>query len=148
MVYTLNMNYTSQYQKMLQASDVMQEIKDCAVIALAIVCGLTYVKAHKLLEQTGRKPLSITHRGNINNVLTFLNIRTRDVTKQYRTLGAKTIRTLGRVIADRKGIYLAYTYDHIMAVKDGIIHDWLDGSLHRIIRVEKLRHLKGNTNDR
>jgi len=141
--------YTTLFQKMLQASEAMGETDDCAVISVAIVGGLTYKDAHNLLERAGRKPRESTDIDQAHQSLKLLNINTKDVTKQYRdTLGAKTIRTLGRVIADRKGIYLAYTYDHIMAVKDGIIHDWLDGSLHRIIRVEKLRHLKGNTNDR
>ena len=139
MVYTSGMEYSTPYQKMLEASDEMQETNDCAVITLAIVTGLTYGTAHKLLEQTGRKARSITHRGNINNVLDFLDFKAQDVTKQYRTLGAKTIRTLGRVMANRKGIYLAYTHDHILAVKDGVIHDWLDGRLHRIVTLVKLR---------
>jgi len=135
--------YSTQYQKMLQASDEAQETNDCTVISLAIVTGLTYTTAHKLLEQTGRKARTITHRGHIRNALDFLDIKTRDVTKQCRTLGAKTIRTLGRVMVGREGIYLAYTHNHILAVKDGVIHDWLDGRLHRVVTVVKLK--KGNT---
>jgi hypothetical protein len=132
--------YSELYQKMSQASDVMQETKDCSVIAIAIVAGLTYTDAHSLLEQVGRKPRSTTRSKQINQALKLLNIETESVTEQYRdTLGAKTIRTLGRVMADHKGVYLAYTYDHIMAIKDGIIHDWLDGHLHRITQVVQLR---------
>ena len=139
MVYTLGMEHSQLYQKMLQASDKAEETSDCAVIALAIVTDLTYGAVHKLLEQTGRKARSITHRGHINNALDFLDIKTRDVTKQYHTLGAKTIRTLGRVMAGREGIYLAYTHDHILAVKDGVLHDWLAGRTHRIVTILKLR---------
>ena len=131
------------YQKMKRASDGMQETNDCAVIAIAIVAGLTYRDAHSLLEIVGRKPRSLTLSTQIEQALKLLNTETRDVTKQYRTLGAKTIRTLGRVMADRKGVYLAYTHDHIVAIKDGAIHDWLDGRLHRIVWVVKLK--KGNT---
>lgn len=131
------------YQKMLQASDVMQETKDCAVIALAIVAGLTYKDAHTLLEQVGRKPRSFTHTGQVEQALKLLNIRIRDVTAQYRgTLGAKTVRTLGRVMAGREGVYLAYTHDHIMAIKDGVVHDWLADCLHRITWVEELKPKK------
>ena len=140
------MSYTDLFQKMLQASEVMTEINDCAVKAVAIVGGLTYKNAHNLLKRTGRKPRASANIEQIHQALKLLDIKTRDVTKQYRdTLGAKTIRTLSRVMVDRKGAYLAYTCDHIMAIKDGVIHDWLDGRLHRIVRVEKLK--KGNTND-
>jgi hypothetical protein len=142
MVYTLGMakHNSTPYRKMSQASGVMQETKDCAVIAIAIVADLTYMNAHSLLRRTGRKPQATTCIEQIHQALKLLNIKTRDVTKQYRdTLGAKTIRTLGRVMADRKGVYLAYTCDHIMAIKDGVIHDWLDGHLHRITQVVKLK---------
>jgi len=144
MVYTLGMdNYSTPYQKMLQASGVMQETNDCAVIAIAIVADLTYMDAHALFEQIGREPQSITLSTQVEQALNLLDIKTRDVTKQYRvTLGAKTIRTLGRVMAGRKGSYLAYTQDHIVAIKDGVIHDWLDGRLHRIVWVMKLKEPK------
>jgi hypothetical protein len=138
------MKNSTQYQKMAQASDAMHETKDCAVIAVAIAAGLTYRASHALLAQAGRKPRSTTQRTQIKQALKLLSIKTENVTVRYRhRMGAKTIRTLGRVMADRKGIYLAYTHDHIMAIKDGVIHDWLDGRLHRITRVVKLR--KGNT---
>jgi len=148
MVYTLGMEkkYTTLFQKMLQASEAMGETDDCAVISVAIVGGLTYKDAHNLLERAGRKPRESTDIDQAHQSLKLLNIKTRDVTKQYRdTLGAKTIRTLSRVMADRKGVYLALTHDHSMAIKDGVVHDWCDGGLYRIVRVLKLR--KGNTND-
>lgn len=139
MVYTLSMDYSTEYQKMAQASDVMQETKDCAVISIAIVAGLTYVAAHNLFEQEGRKPRATTLSHQVDQVLKRLNIDTEDVTKQWRAQGAKTIRTLGRVAANHKGTYLAFTRDHIMAIKDGAIHDWLTGHLHRITQVVKLK---------
>ena len=140
MVYTLGMKHSTPYLKMKHASGVMQETNDCAVIATAIVVGLTYKDAHRLFEQVGRKHRSFTLNTQIDQALKLLNIKTQNVTVQYRIrLGAKTIRTLGRVMADRKDVYLAYTYDHIMAIKDGVIHDWLDGRLHRITRVVKLK---------
>jgi hypothetical protein len=136
-------NYSALYQKMSQASDGMQETKDCAVIAIAIVADLPYRYVHSLFEQLGRKPQSITKNTWIDQSLKFLNLKTKNVTVRYRhRLGAKTIRTLGRVIADCKGVYLAYTCDHVMAIKDGVIHDWLNGRLHRIVRVLQLRETR------
>ena len=147
MVYTLGMKtkeHIRLYQKMEKASDRKQEKNDCAVKALAIATGLTYKDAHTLFEQLGRKPRSATLPRLTEAALKLLRIKTRDVTAHYKyALGAKTIRTLSRVMVDRSGVYLAYTHDHIVAIKDGVVHCWSHDYLYRVLKVVKLK--KDNT---
>ena len=152
MVYTLSMQKypatfttsdgTALYQKMERDADAMQEKHDCAVKALAVVAGMTYKGAHSLLEQVGRKPQSSTQYAQTIRALKLRSIKTQDVTRRYRDiLGAKTVRTLSRVMVGREGAYLAFTRDHLVAIKDGAVHCWSHDHLYRVVKVVKLQHL-------
>lgn len=133
------MSYKSEtFRKLQQASDSIEETRDCAVKAIAVVGDLSYEDAHTLLELYGRKRNHGTKRYITREALKFLDLQTKDVTEQFRAAGAKTVRTLGRVIKNRKGTYLVFTANHILAVKDGEICDWTDGRLHRIQGVERV----------
>lgn len=133
------MSYKSEtFNKLMQSAQAMNETRDCAVKAIAVVGDLSYEDAHTLLELYGRKRKHGTKRYMTRKALKFLDLQTKDVTDQFRDAGAKTVRTLGRVIKNKKGTYLVFTASHVLAVRDGEICDWTDGRLHRIQGVERV----------
>lgn len=138
---------SDRYKELKAASDKMRETKDCAVMAVAVAGDLTYEDAHCLMELCGRKPRTGTHYWSTCKALKFLDIKTEDCTELFKMMGAKTVRTLGRVMRGRKGVsYLVRTSHHIFTVKDGEICDWTEGRLHRIQTVERL-HYETAAND-
>jgi hypothetical protein len=134
------------YEKLEKASNEMQEDRDCAVKAIAVVGGLTYEDAHVLLELHGRKPKDGTPRIITEQALKFLDLKAEDCTKMFRDLGGKTVRTLGRVMKGIKGKFLVFTASHVLAVKDGEVHDWTKGRLHRVQNVKRISPI-GDSNE-
>jgi hypothetical protein len=124
---------------MFEASNAMNETRDCAVMAMAVVGDLSYRDAHRLLEMLGRKRRRSCYHYQTLEALKFLDLETEDQTKLWRdTLGGRTVRTLARVMKGRKGKWLVRTSQHILAVEDGEVHDWTAGRLHRILKVVKV----------
>ncbi len=132
-------NYTEKFYRLEKAAIEMDEVHDCAVKALAIVGDLSYKDAHCLLELMGRKKCKITYIHQTRQALEHLDLDTEDQTKLWRdTLGGRTVRTLARAMKGHTGKWLVWTSKHIFAAKDGEIHDWTAGRLHRIVQVEKV----------
>jgi hypothetical protein len=126
------------YLALNKVSNEMKEEKDCAVKAIAAVGNLEYDEAHCLMEMCGRESKSVTPSYVIERALKFLEVKLEDCTDLFRSMGGKTIRTLGRLMEGRKGeTYLVRTASHIFAVKDGEVCDWTIGRLHRIQSVER-----------
>lgn len=114
------------YDDMMIASSLAEERYDCTVIALAIAGGIDYAQARKMMREKGRinrKPVSGSR------VVENLELLGFKVTFN-RSLPAKTVRAVER-LGIKKALLLG-TRGHILALKDGIAHDWTSGRLHRI----------------
>jgi len=146
---TKKKNYTEKFQELAKAANDMGETRDCAVKALAIVGDLSYEDAHCLLELYGRKSRDGTYDYITHKALKFLDLATEDQTKLWRDcMGGRTVRTLARVMRGRKGKWLVWTSQHILAVEDGEVHDWTNGRLHRVKRILKVKHATAASNER
>lgn len=131
----------SQWTSMCEAAKLLHEIKDCAVKAVTAVTGVHYVDVHSLMAQNGRKHRKGTPNAITRKVLARLGFVTEDV-----KVWSKTVRTLGREFKGRPGTYLVWTSHHILAIKDGEVLDWTSGRLHRVLRVERVRHKRETDN--
>ena len=132
-------NYTEKFYRLEKAAIKMGEVSDCAVKAVAILGDLSYGDAHCLLKLAGREKCGVTYIHQTRQALEYLGLDTKDQTKLWRdTRGGRTVRTLARAMKGRTGTWLVWTSQHIFAAKDGEIHDWTAGRLHRILKVSQV----------
>lgn len=75
--------WNSLYVDMKRDKGNLAESNDCAVIALAMVCGVPYKKAHHLCAKRGRMPNKETTLHIIQWVLHERRLKTVDVTDQF-----------------------------------------------------------------
>jgi hypothetical protein len=131
--------FTEKYKELEKAAKAMNETKDCAVKAMAVIGDLPYDEAHCLLEMHGRLPRHGTWNHITRQALKFMDLKTEVETELWRDImGGKTIRTLGRVMKGVKGKFIVWTSQHVLAIEDGEVHDWTNGRLHRIERIERV----------
>ena len=122
------------YDGLSQARKDMRERNDCAVVAVAAAAGLDYSYVHRLFKERGRRSRCVTHYPVTQKVLDHLGCETEDVTCMFNGL---TVRQLAKRLP-ATGTYLIRTSRHILCAKDGEIHDWTEGRLHRVKRAVRL----------
>jgi len=125
----------SQYLEVRKGSFGKNENNDCAVVAVAIVCGVSYDVAHAELKRCGRKDRqgtynSITQQAvkNLGKELKFIPshefIRTYPgVHSKLRHVTTHHPRRFPKSF-DKSKTYLWSVRGHILAVKDGTVIDW------------------------
>lgn len=119
----------------------MGEHNDCAVRAVSLVTGVHYVDVHGIMQGLGRK-----HRGGTKSSVTYGALgRLGFGYERVKYVSARTIRGLSSELDHLHGKYLVWTSGHILAVVNGVIHDWTDGRLHRIKRIERVIGVHGNS---
>lgn len=121
-----------QFKLLKISSDRMGEHQDCAVKAVAIVAGLTYMDAHKIMKTHGRKNRETTPDRITRKALRQLGFKLKKI--KFR---AKTIRTIERELDPNK-IYLVWVRRHVLAVRGGEVCDWSRGRLHRVKEVREV----------
>ncbi len=136
-----------QYNALAMASREMRETNDCAVKAVATVCGVSYEVAHATLEKFGRKNGKGAHTYQIHDAVEFLGKSTRGVAIQYfiqkypkghrdvlKNVTTHHMARFNNVWADGK-TYLVYTKGHVLAVVNGVNHDWTVGSSKQVVAI-------------
>lgn len=111
----------------------MKETKDCTVIALAQLCGLTYLQAHKAMAKHGRKP----KRGasNLTNAINDQSYRLKHIDPavfiakypgRHSTLKHITTHHMSRFaeVWDDGNDYLLRCRNHVAVIIAGSNHDW------------------------
>ena len=118
---------------LVNESDRYNEKNDCAVKALAIVCKVSYAKAHRVLEKHGRKKGHGTNGSVLQSSLKELGF------KLVRANGTgKTFKTYK---PNASGDFLIMSKSHVVACTHGIIRDWSNGTTRRVFlqfKVEKV----------
>ena len=115
------------------------ETNDCSVIALSIGCGISYEKAHKIMGECGRaRRAGVTGQQVLQGVLkTGQNYSLiREPHKRHCRKSAYTLKTIGKAFP--RGRYLAIVKGHIVAIVDGIVHDWAADSSRRVTHLISL----------
>jgi hypothetical protein len=144
------------YGELSKDSRSFDEKKDCAVIAVAVACEVSYAEARAALAAAGRKDKSGTQFLITREAIESLGFRLRqwtftEVTEFLRSYpgnqyleGYKTITTHHPrrfpKIWKGTGTLLFRVSGHICCCKDGVVHDWaVNASLrvHTILSVEK-----------
>lgn len=128
------------YDKLKENTARFGENNDCAVKTVAIVTDLSYEQSRNLLAKYGRK----SGKGTFFDTTTLPAINSQgfaltDVTALARSSWGKTIKTFERRVP--KGTYIIRTARHILAAKDGKVHDFTSGRRHivkYVYRVEKV----------
>lgn len=131
-------NVTDQYQRMIRASNDLEEFNDCAVSAVATATGATYQEAHDVFLALGRRLRRPASWYWIERALNELGFRMEDVSAKYPK--AKTAISAERELPTR-GIFLLGQRSHVACHRAGAIHDWSRGRrkvIRRILRVTRL----------
>lgn len=121
------------YEKTADAAKRAWETNDCAVKAIAIACDVPYPVAHKTLKQLGRRGRCGTRNVMINEAFKALGFKMEIIPHT-----AKTVKTLPKDSAVQKGYFVALVPQHILAIIDGKVEDWSDGSARRVKFVAKI----------
>lgn len=119
------------------------EDKDCAVVAVAAACGVSYAKAHATLKELGRKDKSSTRTAIIHKGVKALGkelklVHAHSFISQYpaahRVLKGVTSHHPDRFpdVWRNGKTYLLYTHAHVVAVVNGMNCDWSRGRALRI----------------
>ncbi len=108
----------------------MSEPVDCADHALAFTCGVPVEEASYHLWNAGR---SMFHDGTTDDQIA---IAVGMLEKQFRVAKtrARTIRTFAK--NHRKGCFIVFTSDHVVAVVNGFLCDRPENS--NLARIEKV----------
>ncbi len=121
----------------LQAQSVFfNENNDCAVKAVAVVCGVSYLDALLALKKLGRKHRCGTYReqtlGAVKSFgftpkrdLNFVSDRIDELhARNYvvKNLTTRQLTMFPSLVGE--GTWLIFTNGHVSAIKDGIVHCW------------------------
>lgn len=144
------------YEQMVCCSTEMGESRDCSVVSLAVACGVAYVEAHEAMEFHGRKAgrgASIASilaavrtlgcdykRVSIAETIAKYPSGHRDVLKNVTTHHPERFPGVWK---DGKR-YLIFTTDHVLAVVDGLNHDWTKGRAKRAVSIYEITTKEGS----
>ncbi len=117
--------------KYSSASHDMKETNDCAVIAVAVACKVSYKEAHAACRRAGRK----ARRGMfLHQIKTAINILGHDFESVEEWKG-KTTKT---ITVPREDNYLAVTSNHAIGIHFGLVKDYSDRKNMRIKSLYKI----------
>lgn len=144
---------TDSYTHLRAVSNSMNECNDCAVVAVAMAAEVSYPTAHEALKQAGRKDGQGTYTLSIIHALKSFGLKLEDVSPRYfisrypgnhsnlKSVTSHHPERFHNVWADGETyLMLVQGGHHILAIVDGVNHDWTKGTAKRaktIYRVVK-----------
>lgn len=143
---------TQEYNNLASASYSLHEANDCAVKAVAAVCGVTYEEAHATLKSFGRKDRKGTRVVLIDRAIKHFGKKLERVPashfisrypKGHRDVLVNVTshhpERFNKVWKDGES-YLMYVSggSHVLAIVDGVNHDWTKGSAKIACRIFKV----------
>ena len=143
---------TDKFNSMQVAADSIGESNDCTVKALAAVCYVDYLVAHTALEHAGRKKGRGSSVWDMSSALKEFGFEMETVDQQefisqypgnHKNLRSVTTHHMDRfnkVWADGE-TYLIYTRGHVLAVIDGVNHDWTKGRAMRAVAIKRIKRI-------
>ena len=117
--------------KYSSASNDMKETNDCAVIAVAVACKVSYKEAHAACRRAGRRPRKGMFLHEIKRAVNILGF---DFEAVYKWKG-KTTKT---ITVPRKDNYLAVTSNHAIGIHFGLVKDYSDRKNLRITNLYRI----------
>lgn len=129
-------NHSPLFCSLSESSSFHRERNDCTVKALAIAGDLTYGVAHTMMAKRGRRPRNGAFYAHVFDALKEIGKTVDEVTKYEAFKDIKTIKSLQDLRLN--GCYIIRVSGHMLAMKDGIIHDWTNNRLHRIKSIHRV----------
>ena len=130
------------YEKTRKPSAAYNETDDCTVIAVAIAGKVSYEMAHSVLKKCGRKDRSGASVQAVSAALGSIGaeeIELCTMKLEYKNKGVSlTPNNIVKVLSKYRN-YIAYTCNHAIAIRKGVVEDWTEGKRHRIIEVYEVK---------
>jgi len=103
----------------------------CVPMALGILAGVDPVKVAEDMEASGlRRRGSGVRWPNIKTQANILNLNLVDITPLVLKCGAKSVASITSILNPSKS-YLVGVRGHVLAIVDGIVHDWTNDKKNR-----------------
>jgi len=134
---------STDFKLMQNEANLCGETNDCSVKAIALAAGVSYNVARDEMAKQGRKPRAGARTHQITSALKALGkqaatVHPANFIKQYpgahknlRNVTTHHPQRFNKVWADGK-TYLLYTPTHVLAVVNGVNHDWTVGRAKRV----------------
>ena len=143
--------HSDEYNSARMSSRQIKEAKDCGPVAVSVACDTAYERVRAVMEEEGRKPRrgTPTHiilnsvkrlgfeakRVNIDEIIRKFPKPHCDVLKNFTSHHPR--RFPGCIDSNKR--YLMFTSGHVLAISNGIVHDW---SVNRSLRAYSLYEIK------
>ena len=98
----------------------LKETDDCAIVAVALACRVSYRTAKIALERYGKEPNDGAYPYQIRRAIEHLGHQCIVKTDAYKPY-YKTVRTLHRRLMS--GTWIVLTCDHCLCIRDGRKYD-------------------------
>ncbi len=138
--------YNDRFKRLSGESDSFGETNDCSVIAISLLCDVSYDVAHRALAASGRKEkrgarMPIIRRAILALGMNIQNVDSKSAIGKYPgchvSLKSVTTHHPARFNKAWKDgcAYMFVTAHHCLAVVDGVVQDW---SANRALRVTEI----------
>lgn len=130
------------YAKTSKQREGYNETDDCTVIAVAIAGKVSYDMAHAVLKKCGRKDRDGASVRAVSAALRSMGAE--DIELDIEKLRMKnkgvglTPNNILKVLSKYKN-YIAFTHNHVLAIRKGVVEDWTDGKRHKIVEVYEVK---------
>lgn len=104
----------------------------CAVVAVAVACGVGFGKAYHTLKRQGRIHGNGTYTRDIMQALETLGMKMTPIEGVH----GRQVRTMPKVLG--KGMFIVFIRGHVLTIRDGQVVDWTEGRAHRVIHAWKI----------
>jgi hypothetical protein len=132
------------FEALYEMSRKMKETNDCSVVAIAVLCGVTYQEAHAAMKAQGRKDRQGAYDFQIIRAArsfgkSIQRVEVQSIIDQFpgnhKTLKSMTtyhpIR-FRKVFESMVGSYMVFTSCHVCSLVDGKIIDWSNDKALRV----------------
>lgn len=141
---------TDKYRAIRMGSSELGETNDCAVVAIAIACNVTYAEAHAELERLGRRRRRGTFMHHTEQAVAKFGkklerVEPRSFLDTYPGVHKGTHHVTTHhprrfpQCFDKNKTYLFRTSRHILAVTGGVVHDWTINTAKRVIQIYEVK---------
>lgn len=119
----------------------MGERSDCGVIAISIVCNVSYEKAHAALKSAGRRNKGLVYDFQLTQALKDFGYCCTGTIQKAQLLKPRTTKTIERE-PGLDGRWLVFTASHVAAMVEGTLHDWTTERNKRITHLWRIERCK------
>ncbi len=128
-----------------EASNKMNEYRDCSVVALAEGLCISYEEAHEAMRKAGRRDRQGAYTYQIKKAIRSLGFTMEfvglgqhlihEIDPRRKNLTVNMVEKLGLF---KDGHYIAFTNGHVLSIVEGKVKDWTAGRRHQITTLYRL----------